>query len=332
MILNHTCLDVVENNRDWLESLDVEAVANQSFRTLKPDGLLALFSEADALILPVALEGRLLERDMENAQRLKTLSIAASGYDCLDVPAATRNGIIVTYAPIREGAEVVADMAWGLILSLARRIPHHDREVRAENYERGMGIAVWGKTLGIVGLGNIGKAVARRARGFDMRILAAEPKPDTAFVESNNIDLVSLEELLSQADFVSLHTRLTQQTKGMIGERELSLMKPEAYLINTARFRLVDEDALAEAVLSGGIAGAAVDDPPTQKDCPLLKLPNFISTPHLGNRAIEGANAVFRYAMENVVSVFRGERPCHVVNPEVFDRPNLRIQIANRSE
>jgi phosphoglycerate dehydrogenase-like enzyme len=177
-------------------------------------------------------------------------------------------------------------------------------------YERGVGVSLWGKTLGIVGLGNIGKAVARRARGgFDMKILATTPRPDAALARRHEIEIVPLDELLRRSDFVSLHVRLNGSTTGMIGARELALMKPSAFLINTARQELVDEAAMTDAVVSGRIAGAAVDDPPRDKASPLLRLPNFVCTPHLGNRAVEGMVAVFRSAVAQAVTVIRGGRP-----------------------
>ena len=154
-----------------------------------------------------------------------------------------------------------------------------------------------------------------------MRVLATEPAPDKVFVARHRIELVALDELLRQSDFVSLHVRLDSQTRNMIGARELELMKPTAFLVNAARLELVDQEALIEAVLSHRIAGAALDDPPSRPDSPLLGLPNVVFTPHLGNRAIEGVHAVFRCALDNALAVLMGRRPEYVVNPEVYDKP-----------
>jgi phosphoglycerate dehydrogenase-like enzyme len=215
------------------------------------------------------------------------------------------------------------------MLAVARRIPHHDRQVRSGRHDRGTGASVWGKTLGIVGLGRIGRAVARRATGFEMRVRAAEPEPDVECVREHGVELTSLEELLRRADFVSLHVRLDPRTAGMIGARELAWMKPSAYLVNAARAELVDGDALAAAILGGRIAGAALDDPPARPDSPLLGSPDVVFTPHLGNRAIEGMHAVFRCAIDNALAVLGGRRPELVVNPEVYERP---YRAARRSE
>jgi len=319
LILNGTCLDVVEHHRAWLASLEAEIIADPSHRHIDPDRMGDVLAGAQGVIVPTSAPIRPCH--METSPDLQVISIAASGYESVDLDAATRCGIVVTNAPIREGTEVVADLTWGLILAVTRQVPYHNRLLQAGRYERGMGVAVWGKTLGIVGLGRIGKAVARRARGFEMNVLATETAPDHHFVRTHGIELVSLDDLLRRADIVSLHLRIDPQTKGIIGVRELSLMKPSAYLINTARRELVDELALQEALLSGRIAGAAVDDPPTVKDSPLLKRPNFVCTPHLGNRAIEGADAVFRCAVENALAVLQGRRIEYVLNPQVYNGP-----------
>lgn len=325
VLLNPTCLDVLAPLRGWIDSLGVEFVAEESIRTLHDGDVDRVFAGADALIVPAIIRTLPHAEHMERHKSLKVLSIAANGYDWLDVAVATRHGIVVTNAPAREGIEVVADLAFGLMLAVARQIPHRNRLVQAGVSERGIGTMLWGKTLGIIGLGNIGKAVARRARGFEMKVLAASRTPDTTFARDHGIEIVSLEELLRRADFVSLHVRLDDSTRGMIGRRELGLMKPTAFLVNTARDTLVDEAAMETAVLNGKIAGVAMDDPPSKKDSPLLKLPNFVCTPHIGNRAREGMEAVLRLAVENAVKILRGERPQYVVNPEVFEAAHLRV-------
>jgi D-3-phosphoglycerate dehydrogenase len=321
VILNGTCLDVLDEHQAWLDAQEWEWVADDAFRTLRSDQVDAALQGANALILPAAIRNLPLVEHMERHTSLRVLSIAASGYDWLDIAAATRCGIVVTYAPVPEGSEVVADMAWGLMLAAARQIPHHHRQICRGCYDRGMGVSISRKTLGIIGLGNIGRQVARRAAGFDMRVLAVEPNPNREFVAEQGIELVGLDELLRQSDFVSLHVRLDSATNGMIGARELGLMKPTAFLINTARFELIDHEALTAAILNHRIAGAGLDDPPSRPDSPLLDLPNVVFTPHLGNRGIEGMRAVFRSALEGSLAVLTGKRPEYVVNPEVYDKP-----------
>jgi len=321
VILNPTCLEVLEAHRSHLDGTGLDWRAEIEFCSLQERDVDDVLAGADGLILPASIRDLPRGEHMRRHSSLKVLSIAASGYDWLDVEATTQNGIVVTNAPVREGVEVVADMTWGLMLAVARQIPHYHQRICAGIYERGMGVAAWGRTLGIVGLGQIGRAVARRAAGFEMRMLATEPQPDLEFVAKHAIQIVPLETLLRESDFVSLHVRLDAGTRGMIGARELALMKPTAILINAARQQLVEEAALVEAILGGHLAGAGLDDPPLSPDTPLRNLPNVVFAPHHGNRAVEGVHAVFRCAIDNAVAVLAGRRPEWVVNPSVFSKP-----------
>jgi phosphoglycerate dehydrogenase-like enzyme len=320
LILNPTCLEVIEAHRAHLDKSGVDWVGDPKFASLRAEDVDAMLARANALILPSSIRTLPSAEQMQRHSSLKVLSIAASGYDWLDVDAATARGIVVTFAPIREGVEVVADMTFGLMLAVARQIPHFHHEICAGRYRRGMGVSVWGKTMGVVGLGRIGQAVARRAAGFDMRILAVEPSPDATFVAKYGVQIVNLQTLLRESDFVSLHVRLDRQTERMIGAAELALMKPSAIIVNAARQQLIDENALADAILKSRIAGAGLDDPPTRPDYPLCGLPNVVFAPHHGNRAIEGVHAVFRCAIDNALAVLAGRRPELVVNPEVYKR------------
>ncbi len=321
VILNPTCLEVIESHRADLDASGVEWIGGPELCRLREADVDAVLGGANALVLPAAIRNLPLAAHMRTHASIRVLSIAASGYDWLDVEAATASGIVVTFAPAREGVEVVADMAFALMLGVARQIPHHHNAICGGCYDRGMGVMLWGKTLGIVGLGRIGSAVARRAAGFDMRILAADPAPDPAVVRAYNVELVPLERLLRESDVVSLHVRLNRETDGMIGAAQLRLMKPGAILVNTARRELVDEAALAAAILEGRLGGAGLDDPPARPDTPLLGRPNVIFAPHHGNRAIEGVHAVFRLAIDNALAVLRGQRPEYVVNPAVYEGP-----------
>ncbi|MEO6436040.1 MAG: NAD(P)-dependent oxidoreductase [Tepidisphaeraceae bacterium] len=319
LVLNPTCLDVVESQRPWIESQGVDLHADQANRSLTIEQTGEALKRCDGVILPSAIRHLPSVEQMAAASRLRVCAIAASGFEWLDVEAATKNGIIVTFAPGREGAEVVADMAWGMMLAVARQIPYHNQLLMRGDESRGMGSSVFGKTLGIIGLGNIGRRVARRAKGFDMRVLATELYPDQNFVREEGIQLVPQDELLANSDFVSLHTRLDDSTRHMLGPRELALMKPTAILVNTARRELVDEAALVAAIESGRLGGAGLDDPPGAAATKLLGRHNVVFTPHLGNRAIEGVQGVFKSAVQSAVAVFRGERPEFVVNPKVYE-------------
>lgn len=321
VILNPTCLEVIDAHRGRLDASGVEWLGEPSFASLQSDQVEGVLAGANALILPASIRTLPEAELMRRHGGLEVLSIAASGWDWLDVEAATAHGIVVTYAPAAAGVEVVADMAFALMLAVARQLPHYHNAVCEGRSARGMGVALWRKTLGIVGLGRIGKAVARRAAGFEMRVLAVEPSPDLAFARRHGIPVVDLPTALRESDFLSLHVRLDETTRHMIGRRELAGMKPTAFLINTARRDLVDEEALAEAVVQGRIAGAGLDDPPARPDTPLRGLPNVVFAPHHGNRAIEGVHAVFALAIDNALAALAGRRPEFVVNPEVYAGP-----------
>jgi D-3-phosphoglycerate dehydrogenase len=208
------------------------------------------------------------------------------------------------------------------MLSLARRIPQHNASAKAGSWSRVTGIELAGKTLGIVGLGQVSKEVITRAACFSMRILVHTNHPDEGLIKAYGVEYVPLDRLLREADFVSLHCSLTPERVKLIGEGELKAMKPTSYLINTARGELVDEEALYRALREGWIAGAASDvfiqEPPTGN--PLLELDNFIVTPHLGATTHESVLRMGVLASENALKVLRGERPLYVVNPEVYQR------------
>ena len=315
-VINGTCLEVIDQFLDWVRDQGIEPLADPTLRNASPEQLAGILEGVEAVVGPTYFP--FPEDLFSSLSSLKVYSLASSGFDTLNVSLATQNGVVITHAPGRMGAEVVADHTWGLMLALTRQIPYHHQLLQAGRYERGMGTCIHGKTLGILGLGRIGRCVARRASGFNVKVLACEISPDMDFIREHQIQLVSLDDLLRQSDILSLHLRLEPDTKFIIGERELGLMKRTAILVNAARSLLVDEEALTRALLNQTIAGAAIDDPPQQEYSPLLKLSNYICTPHVGNRAIEGVLSVTRRALENAVDVLHGRRPSDVVNPEVY--------------
>ena len=322
LVVNSSSLDMMETHRPWLEPQGIELIGNVSFKQLKQDQLEPLLRDVLCVVGPHHAGARILPRYMEQHPSLQAITLASSGHEWADIEAATRNGIVVTYAgPVASLAEVVADHTWGLMLAVARQIPHHHQRLQAGDARRGMGAALWGKTLGIVGLGNIGRRVARRAVGFEMKLLACEIEPDHDYNRRHGIELVEMDELLRRSDFVSLHVRLNPRNEGMIGARELGLMKPTAYLINTARQKLVDEATLAGALINHRLAGAAIDDPWESQDDPTIPLPNVVRTPHIGNRVPESVDAVCRQAYQNAMDVVQGRwpQPDFVLNPEVYE-------------
>jgi len=319
-ILNPTCLDIVESQRQWLQNQGVQVLADPAYRKFSAAQIRDVLRQANGVVLPAAVRTVPSEHDMAEAKQLKVCAIAASGFEWFDLEAATRQGIVVTYAPGGMGAQVVAELAWGLILAATRQIVFHHNLLSRGDETRGMGVAVSGKTLGIVGLGAIGREVALRAKGFQMRLIAHDPFAEPSVAAELGVELTSLERLLQESDIVTLHVRLSEETRGMIAERQLRMMKPSAFLINAARKELIDESALVNALLEGRLGGVGLDDPPGEPGKQLFGLPNVVLTPHLGNRALEGTIAVFRSAVQSAIAVLEGQKPNSVLNPSVYDR------------
>lgn len=246
--------------------------------------------------------------------------------DNINVADCTARGVLVTNTPGVLN-ETSADLAWGLMLAAARRIPEGDRLVRAGGWKTWSpmlmtGQDVFGATLGVVGFGRIGQAVARRARGFNMKVLYYDVKPIPAAAKLG-AEYRALDDLLRESDFVSLHVNLTPETRGMIGRRELGLMKPTAVLVNTARGGVVDEAALYDALKTGQIWAAGLDvfeTDPVPVDHPLLSLDNVVACPHAGSASIATRVRMATLAAENLVAGVIGGTPPTPVNPEVLER------------
>ena len=257
---------------------------------------------------------------LANTPQLKVIAIRGVGYDSVDIEAATARGLPVVVAP--GFTESVADYVFGLMLGVARHITRADRLIRDGRWEVLVSTTISRKTLGIIGLGRIGKAVARRAQGFDMPVLATDVVQDEAFAQQYGVTYVALEELLQRADIVSVHAPLHRQTRFLLDASALRLMKPTAFLINTARGDLVDEAALAAALQEGRLAGAGLDvfhDEPLQHS-PLSGLENVVLSPHLAAYSREGLRDTGVMAARAVVAVLEGGRPDLgvLVNREVY--------------
>jgi lactate dehydrogenase-like 2-hydroxyacid dehydrogenase len=261
------------------------------------------------------------------APGLRIVAVAAVGYNIVDVAAATRRGILVTNTP-GVLTETTADMAWALMLGVARRVPESDRFVRAGKWtgvywSQLMGVDVHGATLGIVGLGRIGQAIARRAQGFGMRVLYHNRKRDPEAERAVGAEYRGKAELLREADFVVLSIPLSSETRHLIGPAELALMKPTAYLVNVARGPVVDEAALVDALRSGRIAGAGLDvfeeEPKVHPG--LLELENLALTPHIGSASRATRLRMATRAAENCVAALSGQRPPNLINPDAWRAP-----------
>ena len=265
---------------------------------------------------------RFTARVIRAADRLKVISRTGVGYDGVDVKAATERSIAVCTTP-GVNRNAVADYTMALILLCARQMGANLTEIAKGGWTRHEGHDLDGSTLGIVGLGTIGKEVAKRARAFGMRVLAHDPARDEAFAREHQVTYLPLDELLRQSDYVSLHLFLNEKTRHLIHADRLALMKPTAYLINTARGGIVDTEALCEALRQKRIAGAALDvfDPePLPADSPLRRLDNVYLFPHVAGQTANSARAMGMMAAENVVRVLRGESPVCTVNPEALKK------------
>jgi len=279
--------------------------------------LIELLRDKQGIIAGV--EEPLRRRVMEASPELKVISRLGVGVDNVELAAATEHGIVVTIT-LEANVNATADLTLALIMAVTRKIPELDRIMHEGRWQLVIAEDVSEKTLGIIGLGRIGKAVARRARGFDMKILAYDKIQDPTFAEEYGILYVSLEELLSSSDFVTIHLSPSPQTVKFIGEAELNLMKPTAFLINASRGVIVDEAALIRALREGWIAGAGLDvyEKEPLKEGPLLALPNVVLTPHVGGATYPALRAMSLRSAENVVQVLRGQRPEGVVNSDVY--------------
>jgi len=242
------------------------------------------------------------------------------GFDAVDVPAATERGVLVATIPGTNDWGV-ADHTMGLILDLAHWISRHDRTMRRGEWQVRRGIDVWQATLGIVGLGRIGRSVALRAGGFDMRVIAYEPYPDTTFVEEHGVELIDIDEVFRQADFVTLHLPAMEETEKTVDAEKLAMMKETAFLINTSRGNLVDEDALFAVVKSGEIAGAGIDAWTTEpmEDPRWAELETVVLTPHTAPNTHGVLKASWEMAVDIVTQVLRGEQPEQLLNPEAWE-------------
>ena len=310
---------VSDQSFDIFKKHNIEVVPNPyRGKRLYEDELIALIGGVDGLLTGV---DDVTSKVIYAADKLKVISKFGTGVDNIDITAATEKGIIVTNAP-GTNSDGVADMTFALMFAAARRIPFAFDQVRQEKWPLIVGTAVWGKSIGLIGLGEIGKRVAMRARGFNMEVLCYEKFPDEKFIRQQKIKLVSLKQLLQTSDFVSIHVPLTDETSHLIGASEMEMMKPTAILINTARGGIVDEEALYKGLKSGKPMAAAFDvlkeEPPA--DLNLMDLDNFIVTPHISPFTKEAIEAAEQLSAQNLVDLLEGRYPANIINPEVLKK------------
>lgn len=307
------------------------------FPGLPKEEILNRISEYDALMVR---SGTKVTRDIiEAGTNLKIIGRAGVGVDNIDVEAATEKGIVVVNSP-GGNTRAAAEHTIALMLALARNIPLANQMLKQGEWKRNkfMGMEVYGKTLGIIGLGRIGREVAKRAQGLGMEVIACDPYISKEFAEKINVELVDLPTLLGKADIVTVHTPLSKETRHLLGENELRMMKKGAKIINVARGGIIDEYALAKAIEEGIISGAAIDvfeQEPPPPDHPLLKLEQVIVTPHLGASTIEAQQYVATDVAEQIVNFFKGIPPTAPVNlpalpPELLSLVQPYIQLMEK--
>jgi len=282
---------------------------------LTPEQLKAIIGDYDALI--VRSQTKVGAEVIESGKKLKVIGRAGVGIDNIDIDAATRNGIVVVNAPT-SNTVAAAEHTVALMLALARNIPQANSRLKSGKWQREemIGSELRNKTLGIIGLGNVGSEVAKRAQAFEMRVVAHDPFVSKEYASNLKVDLVSLDQLLREADFITLHVPLTAATKKLIGGKELAKLKPMARIINCARGGLVDEAAVVKAIKAGEIAGCAFDvfekEPTT--DSPLFPEEKIIVTPHLGASTVEAQTGVAKDVAAEVLAVLQGQFSKYAVN------------------
>lgn len=321
---------------EHLEKLKIagnEVVVSEFARSLTGEELVNGVRGVDAILslLNDRIDGDLMDTA---GPQLKIISNYAVGFDNVDIKAATDRGIVVTNTSCEEVNEAVAEHTWALIMALARRIVESDEFVRNQGYFAGkggykgwepeifLGPSIIGKTLGIIGLGKIGSMVARRAKGYNMTILYNKHEPDPEAEKEFGLKFTTLDELLAQSDFVTLHVPLTDETRGMINKETLAKMKQGAYLINTARGPIVDESDLVEVLKGGKLGGAALDvfesEPQISPD--LISLPNVIMTPHIASATWEAREKMGELAVGAILDVLSDKKPQNIANEEVWEK------------
>ncbi len=314
--------------RDVLRDAGFELVFPGKGHQLVEDELMAALDGIDASL---AGSEPYTARVFDAHPRLRVVARVGVGYDAVDVPAATAHGVVVATTP-GANHDSVAEHTFALLLGLSRDLVAQHLGVKAGGWPRGATLPLRGAALGVAGLGRIGKAVALRGEAFGMKLLAYDPFPDHAFAAAHGVTFLPFERLLAESDFLSLHLPFTAETRHVINRRTLALMKPTAFLVNTARGALVCEADLLEALRAGRLAGAGLDvfeqEPPGKN--PLFELDNVLMTPHAAGTDVKSRDDMALSAAQAIVALGRGEWPAEkIVNPEVrpaFRRPGAVVQ------
>jgi D-3-phosphoglycerate dehydrogenase len=298
--------------RDFVSAHGGEIAFNPYGRPLSEDDLLSLLQGCNGFIAGLDY---ITKKVIDSCDNLRVISRYGNGYDRVDLDAARAKNIPVCITP-GANSQAVADLTFALLLCIARKIPMLNSKTKGGQWVRSNGMEIYGKTIGIVGLGAIGKGVAKRAQGFSMRVLSYDPFIDKQYAEENGIEMSNFDELIKNSDVVSLHIPLTDETKCIISNETMSRMKKGAILINTARGGLIDNQAAYEYLKSGWLGGLGLDayeeEPP--KVSPLFELENVVLTPHTGAHTEEAVTNMALMSVQNLIDVLSG-KPCqYIVN------------------
>jgi len=292
---------------ELLKDAEIEVVMNPYGRVIKEDEMVELIKDMDGIIVGI---DPITKRVIDNASKLKVISKYGVGVDNIDLESAKERNIVVTNTP-NANSNAVAELTVGLIISVLRNIPLSDRRVREKKWDRFIGYELYGKTLGVIGTGSIGKRVIKLLRGFDLNIFCYDKFPDYEWAEKENVKYVNFDELLKRSDIITIHIPLTEETRHLISERELSLMKKTAIIINTSRGGIINERDLYKFLKEGKIYGAGLDvleDEPPQNS-PLIELDNVVITSHIGSHTQESIENMAFMAIDNLISVLKGKEP-----------------------
>jgi D-3-phosphoglycerate dehydrogenase len=301
-----------EKAKEQLQNFADEIIYNDLGRPLSSSELKEMIKDCDGYIAGLDY---IDEEVIQSADNLKIISRYGAGCDRVDIEAATEKNIVVTNTP-GSNANAVADLALGLILSIARKIPMLNEKTKSGEWIRSTGIELSNKTIGILGLGAIGKNVAKRAQGFSMNVLAYDPYMNAEYAKANGIQPVDFEYLIKNSDVISLHLPINKDTKGIIGHREFEMMKDNVILINTSRGGLIDEETAIEYLKSGKLGGLGLDafeeEPP--KNYKDFQFDNVVLTPHTGAHTYEATENMALMAVDNLITVLTGNECKYAVN------------------
>lgn len=314
ILVTPTSLQPGKNEKmlEYLKNFSTDLVFNQAGRPLTGEELKVLLKDCDGYIAGV---DKIDAEALSDCPKLKVISRYGVGVDGVDLKAAAEKGIKVTNTP-GANSEAVGELAFAMILALARKIPYLNTETRKGEWIRSTGMELSGKTIAILGLGAIGKVVARCAAGFNMNVIAYDPFINLAYCEEHQITSVSLDEAYEQADIISLHLPLLPDTKHMISDAAFAKMKQGVLVINASRGGIIDEAAAYTALKTGKLAGLGLDafetEPP--KDSVLFEFPNVIATPHTGAHTKEATDTMAKMSIDNLIAVLNGEECPFIVN------------------